>query len=301
MREKQTTMYLGVDIGGTKCAVCVGSDAGEVLVREVVPTTDCEATVTWIVATAKRLAETYGDELKAVGISCGSPMDSQAGLILSPPNLPDWERVEIVRHLQEATDLPAYLMNDGNAGALAEGLFGAGRGCLNYIFLTCGTGMGAGIVVHGRVLEGACGMAGEVGHVRLSADGPIGFHKSGSFEGWCSGGGFAQYAGMSAKEAGALAVQGDARALEWFTTFGEYLGKGTAMLVDVLNPERIVIGGIFPRAEQWIRAEMEAALEREGLAANVAACEIMPAELGERIGDLAALAIALYGLNGGSL
>jgi len=286
--------YLGIDIGGTKCAVLVGTDEGEVLAREEVATARFEPTCEWILTQIEQLSKRYGDSLHGVGISCGGPLDTNEGLVLSPPNLPGWDAVPIVQLAHKASQLPTYLMNDANAGALAEGRYGGGRNCDNFAFLTCGTGMGSGIVCNGQILEGSNGFAGEMGHMRLTDDGPIGYGKSGSFEGWCSGGGFAQWAGLSAKEAAKLALQEDEAALKAFARFGEQLGRGLAVLVDILNPERILIGGIYPRARPWIEPAMLASLEREALSPALSACEVMPAELGERIGDLAAIAVAAY-------
>tara|TARA_B110000467_G_scaffold151885_1_gene160658 strand:- start:2607 stop:3500 length:894 start_codon:yes stop_codon:yes gene_type:complete len=286
--------YLGIDIGGSKCAVLVGTDEGEVLAREEMATTTFEPTCEWILTQVERLSKRYNDSLHGVGISCGGPLDTKKGVILSPPNLPGWDAVPIVQLANKASQLPTYLMNDANAGALAEGMHGAGRNCDNFAFLTCGTGMGSGIVCNGQILEGTNGFAGEIGHMRLTDDGPIGYGKSGSFEGWCSGGGFAQWAGLTAKDAAKLALQGDEAALKAFAHFGEQLGRGLAVLVDILNPERILIGGIYPRAQQWIEPAMLASLEREVLSPARTACKVMPSELGERIGDFAAIAVAAY-------
>ena len=286
--------YLGIDIGGTKCAVLVGTEGGEVLAREEMATATFEPTCKWILTQIELLSKRYGDSLHGVGISCGGPLDTRKGIVLSPPNLPGWDAVPIVQLVNKASQLPTYLMNDANAGALAEGMHGAGRDCDNFVFLTCGTGMGSGIVCNGQILEGTNGFAGEIGHMRLTDDGPVGYGKSGSFEGWCSGGGFAQWAGMPAKEAAKLARQGDEAALKVFARFGEQLGRGLAVLVDILNPERILIGGIYPRARPWIEPAMLASLEREALSPARTACEVMPAKLGERIGDLAAIAVAAY-------
>ncbi len=287
-------LYIGVDIGGTKCAVLVGSGNGKIAQREEIATAALEHTRDWILNQVEKLAKQYARSLCCVGISCGGPLDTQKGLVLSPPNLPDWDGVPIVALVSEAAGLPAYLMNDANAGALAEGMYGAGRGCDNFVFLTCGTGMGSGIVCNGRILEGANGFAGEVGHMRLTDEGPIGYGKNGSFEGWCSGGGFAQWAGLSAKEAAALAREGDEAALNAYSHFGDQLGRGLAVLVDIINPERILIGGIYPRAQEWIESAMLKALEKDALSQALSACEVLPAELGERIGDLAALSVARY-------
>lgn len=303
-------MKLGVDIGGTKCAVVLGNDK-EVVAKIRFDTTDCEGTVAEILRAAKQLMAQSTEAVTSIGISCGGPLDSTSGVILSPPNLPGWDAVPITDMLQDACGIPAYLCNDANACALAEWKYGAGRGCRNMIFLTFGTGLGAGLILDGKLYEGTNGMAGEVGHIRLSAFGPVGYGKAGSFEGFCSGAGLAQIGKMltqeriqlgksvalqpediTAKTLAEAAVAGDAIAIEAYRICGEQLGRGLSILVDVLNPERIVIGSVFARAEQLLRPSMEQALQRDALAQSCEVCRVVPAELGEQIGDYAALAVA---------
>lgn len=283
--------YLGVNIGGTTCSVCLGTPGGEILSREAFPTRDCRTTVAHL---AKLAAAFTRPDTLAAGISCGGPLDPEQGTILSPPNLPGWDAVPIVREIAQAAGRPAFLMNDANAGALAEWYFGTDCRCRSLVFLTCGTGMGAGILIDGRLVDGACQMAGEVGHLRLTADGPTGYGKQGSFEGWCSGGGFSQVAGRSPRDAAAAARQGDPAAQALFAEFGRKLGQGVAALIDVLNPERISIGGIYMRCEALIAPAMREVLARECLPPNLAACRIVAASSGEKIGDLAALAAARH-------
>ncbi len=319
---------LGVDIGGTKCAVVLGTDEPRLLERTSFPT-EAERgpahTISRIVEAAVGLARTADreDGAVAVGISCGGPLDSERGVILSPPNLPGWDRVEIVSILKETTGLPVFLQNDADACALAEWRWGAGRGCRNLIFLTFGTGMGAGLILGGRLYSGASGMAGEVGHVRLATDGPLGYGKRGSFEGFASGGGIAQLAReevarrqargesvsfaptpdeaqrLTAREVIAAAEDGDPVALEIVELSASYLGRGLAMLIDIFNPERIVIGSIFARAERLFRARAEAVIRDEALELSRSRCTVVPAALGEQIGDYASLCVALEGLRPG--
>jgi glucokinase len=283
--------FLGVNIGGTTCSVALGTVAGQVLCREAFATPGRDECVARLRELAASMIRT---DTVAVGISCGGPLDADVGIVLSPPNLPGWDRVPIVREVQQAVGKPTFLMNDANAGALAEWYFGPYGGCSPLVFLTCGTGMGAGILIDGKPFDGACGMAGEVGHIRLTDDGPLGFGKQGSFEGWCSGGGFAQYAGLSAKEAALLAEQGSSEHVGHFVEFGRRLGQALAMLIDVLNPQRVAIGGIYMRCEALIAPAMNEVLQRECLPRSLRACRIGPASSGERIGDHAALAVARY-------
>lgn len=304
-------MKIGIDIGGTKCAVVLGDESG---IRKKIrfATTGKEETLERILTAAGEIGRA-----DAVGISCGGPLDDEKGLILSPPNLPGWDRVPIVQMVEQALGVPAYLCNDANACALAEWKYGAGRGTKNMVFLTFGTGLGAGLILNGRLYTGTNGMAGEVGHLRLSEFGPVGYGKRGSFEGFCSGGGLAQIgkllameerqagrtvsfcsgaeeeAAITAKRLAEAADAGDAVARNAYRISGEMLGRGLAVIVDLFNPECIVIGSIFARSEDLLREAMEETLHREALPQALAVCRIVPAALGEEIGDYAALAVAL--------
>lgn len=305
---------IGLDIGGTKCVVVKASDAG-VIERSVrFDTTTVDATLAWLFAA---VAELNPGPSPVFGVSCGGPLDSTAGLILSPPNLPGWDRIPICSELERRFGGRAFLMNDANAGALAEWRFGAGRGCRNLVFLTYGTGMGSGIICDGRLFDGTNGNAGEVGHVRLSPDGPVGYNKAGSFEGWCSGSGIGRYAqaearkrdgkvafnpgrieNISARLVAEAADAGDALAIEILAESGRRLGQALAILVDILNPEVIVLGSVYRRAQRWLEPHMRPVLEAEALPGSLAVCKVVPTTLGEDIGTWAAIAIAVYHAGG---
>ena len=307
---------LGFDIGGTKCAAVLGQADGDgvtILGRASFPTpkNDPAAVLARLEEEARRLAEARGVPLTAVralGIASGGPLDAGRGVVLGPPNLPGWDEVPVAAHFRKALGIPAFLQNDANACALAEWRWGAGRGCRHLVFLTFGTGMGAGLILNGRLYEGASGLAGEVGHVRLAEDGPEGYGKRGSFEGFCSGGGLAAAARDLAKGAAAFdpadvtaraladaAAAGDPVAAAAFRTSARYLGRGLAVLVDLLNPERIVLGGVFARRPDLFRPIAERVLAEEAIPASLAACRVVPAELGEAIGDYACLGVAMEG------
>ena len=186
---------IGFDIGGTKCAVSIGyEENGELIVtdKKVIPT-DLSILPYTMIDRMCALAEELTDKFDAIGISCGGPLSANRGEILSPPNLPGWDNVKIVEYLENKyKGCHAYLQNDANACALAEWKYGAGHGSNSMMFFTFGTGLGAGIVIDGKIYDGASSMAGEAGHIRLAKDGPIGYGKAGSFEGFCSGNGIAQ-------------------------------------------------------------------------------------------------------------
>lgn len=309
---------IGFDIGGTKCAVCVGDVRDGSLViydKQVIPTRH-DLSPYAILDQLCALAGEMTHDFSRIGISCGGPLDSARGLILSPPNLPGWDNVEVCDYLRRRFGGQVTLQNDANACAVAEWRYGAGRGTQNMIFLTFGSGLGAGLILGGRLYTGACDMAGEVGHVRLASYGPVGYGKAGSFEGFCSGNGIAALGRMMAQEklqmGQAPAFCPDAASLELLTAksiaeaadrgdedaravyrlSGGMLGRGLAVLIDILNPEMIVIGSVFARSEALLRDAMEQTLQQESLAYARRACQILPAALGDRIGDYAALSIA---------
>ena len=209
------------------------------------------------------------------------------------------------------------VQNDANACALAEWMMGAGAGTKNMIFLTFVTGMGAGLILNGQLYTGTNDLGGEVGHIRMADEGPVGFGKAGSFEGFCSGGGIAQLAksmvsdkltagenvefcpsedligSITAKTVFEAAISGDPVASEIVSISASYLGKGLAILIDILNPECIVIGSIYTRNEELLKPHIEKILEYEAIPAANNVCKILPAALGEQIGDYAALCVAL--------
>jgi glucokinase len=310
-------VYLGVDVGGTKTAVLLSARPPEALGRiefATLPEQGPERALQLIVESARSLLAQHGVGVKAIGVSCGSPLDRVKGIIQAPPNLSTWVDVPIRQLMEEAFDAPCQVENDANAGAVAEHRFGAGVGTEHMVFLTLGTGLGAGIIANGGLYLGAGGDAGEIGHVRLSPTGPVGYHKAGSIEGWSSGGGIAQLAAqmlarpgrssslrgvenVTARDVGLAAQAGDEVARSILRRSGERLGQTLAMLMDVLNPQRIVLGGLAWRMGEPFMAPMRRVMEREALPQTLRACEVVPAALGEKIGDVAAMCVAM-GLEG---
>ena len=284
--------FLGLDIGGTKCAVVLGDEQGTVLKKIRFDTTDYSTTLAALLEAAETL---FVDDVAAIGVSCGGPLNSRQGVILSPPNLPGWDEVYIVKLLQEKFNRPAFLKNDADACAIAEWTWGNAKGFDNAVFLTFGTGMGAGLILNGKPYSGSCDMAGEVGHIRLYENGHIGYGKAGSFEGYCSGGGIAQYGLGSAKDLAAAARAGNPDALSVWNKIGHDLGKGLSYIIDILNPDVIVIGSIFTRAQDLLEDAMYEVLRQECLSYSLDAVKILPAGLGEAIGDMAALSVACNG------
>lgn len=312
---------MGYDIGGTKTAFILAEtddDNIKILQREEIKTTrDWKNIIDQLIEKSRDAIKDKNiplNDLK-LGISCGGPLNNEKGLILSPPNLPGWDNVPIVDYIYERLGVRPNLQNDADACALAEWKYGAGRGYKNLIFLTFGTGLGAGLILNNKLYTGANNMAGEVGHIRLEDKGPIGYGKYGSFEGFCSGGGIAQLAQfeaqalrekglrasfdktevneITAKDVAVSAELGNEDALDIFKVSGKYFGKGLSILIDILNPEIIVAGSIYKRAGKFLEKEMYKEIEKEALELSSKAVKIVPAMLGEEIGDYGAIVTAL--------
>ena len=319
--------WMGLDIGGTKCAVLLATVDGGIHLKDKLRFATCsergfEPVYAQLTAAMEEILQKNGlsyADVNAIGVSCGGPLDSRRGVVLCPPNLPGWVNIPLKALLEGRCGVPVYLQNDANACALVEWKLGAGRGCSDMIFLTMGTGMGGGVIAEGRLLRGCTDMGGEIGHLRLAEDGPVGFGKAGSFEGFASGGGIQRQArvlteeriregrapawvrdGHAPEEADArllaeYARAGDADAKAFFDHIGTMLGKGLALLTDTLNPEKIVIGSVFVRCEDLLRPVMEAELKREAIPFSLEGLQVVPAQTGEALGDLASIMTALYG------
>lgn len=314
---------LGFDIGGTKCAAVLGKgelpgENEEFILDKISFPTNVErgwkAILEELFASAEQVLErnnVKSNELIGIGISCGGPLNSKTGTIHCPPNLPDWDNVPIVKMTEDRFGVKTILQNDANACAVAEWRFGAGKGTENMMFLTFGTGMGAGLILNGKLYSGTSDMAGEVGHIRLEKDGPEGYGKRGSFEGFCSGGGIARLAvdmvekavkngektvlsegEISAKTVAIAAKNGDETAKKVYDTCAEKLGAALSIFIDILNPEAIVIGSIYSRDKELFDDIINEVISKESLSYSSAVCKILPAKLGNSIGDYAALSLA---------
>ena len=311
---------LGIDIGGTKSGVILAEYDGRkvnFLDKTNFPTPAApDETIKNLLSNCKKVLQKHND-IAAAGINCGGPLNSKTGTILCPPNLPGWINIPIVDIFKAELGIPCYLQNDANAGAIAEHLFGAGQGFDNIMFLTHGTGMGAGLILNGKLYSGTNDMAGEVGHIRLERFGPVGFGKAGSSEGFCSGGGISRLAQTMAleklqmgesvsfypnhsspadvKTIAEAARAGDKLAQEIFAISGTYLGRAIALFIDILNPERILLGSIYGRCKDLLYDSMMQEIEKESLAFSQEVCKIEACGLGEAINDYEAVAIGIYG------
>lgn len=303
-------VILGLDIGGTKTAAVIGTSDGEVLSQQMWPSRPARGFgPMWrdiTEAAAALIAD--GSQPAAVGVSIGGPLDVERGIVESPPNLPGWDHIPLKEMLEDRLGVPTYVEHDARAGALAEWLFGAGRGCRDVIFLTFGTGLGAGLILDGRLYTGHSGYAGEVGHWRMARRGPSAYGKVGSWEAFSSGSGLPRLArhlfpdgpwtgALTGEEVIRLARAGDARMQRVVTLAARRLGAGIAQLIDLLDPEVVVLGSLAVRAGDLFLPEVRQVVRRECLPSG-RGCRIVPAQLGEQLGNLAALSAAIYRLDG---
>ena len=304
---------LGLDVGGTKTAVVEGAFDGRILQRIEIPTlasipaaeklleiTDVMRSVIWA-------AEIGHREVVAISVSIGGPLSIQAGILIDPPHLPGWHHFELRGFLERKfPHLPVRIEHDGNAGALAELHFGVGKSrkeLRHLIFLTFGTGLGAGLIVNGQILHGATDTAGEVGHWRISRENGNTYGKSGSWEACASGTGLVQIAAQryptrwSVKspiaEIVEAALEEDRDALQVVEELGLWTGRGIALLIDALNPQVIVLGSLAVALGERVMGPIERAIAEEALERPRAACRILPSVLGKRIGDIASLMAVL--------
>jgi glucokinase len=307
--------YGGVDIGGTKVlSVCL--DAEGLIVGQDLCATEAERgpeAVVKVVAASLRTAA-QGRELAGIGISMAGILDPKRGVVSIAPNLPGWRDVPLVRLVGERLGLPVALENDANAAALAEHRLGAGRGATNMILVTIGTGLGAGLVLNGRLYSGASGAAGEVGHMQLDPDGPpCSCGRRGCLEALAAGWALARRATeiigrepggllthMAAKAGGEpdarlledAANAGDASAAAAIDAAGRALGAGLANLVNLLNPEVIVIGGGLRKLGDRYLGPAQEVMRREAFAQSVADVRVVEAGLGDEAPAIGAALLA---------
>jgi len=307
---------IGLDIGGTKTACVDGTLDGHILQRVEMHTHAKEpfdATFPEILRHIETLIAGAGHEgrtIAAISVSIGGPLKIGEGVLIDPPHLPGWHGVPLKTRLLEAfPHVPVFVEHDGNAGALAEFYFGVGRDrkdLRHLIFLTFGTGIGAGFIVNGQILRGASDTAGEIGHWRLAEDGPLAFGKRGCWESFASGAGLLHLAAQmyperwggdrAIRELVDAILRGEDEAMHVAATAGHWMGRGLALLIDALNPQVIVFGSLGVVLGERILGPARKVIAEEALPQAAAACKLLPSVLGNSIGDVASLMAAIVGL-----
>jgi glucokinase len=320
MPEDSELLTLGIDLGGTKILTAVTDSQGKVLSRDhsITPATKGhEAVIQSILDSAHAALEQAGvtiSEISVVGIGAPGISNPEAGILFTSPNLPGWRNVLLRDIIQNKLGKKAFLINDANAAALGEFYFGAAKGARNFIYITLSTGIGGGIVIDGKIYTGAIGTAGEVGHMTIDDDGPIcNCGNKGCWETLASGTALAREAKHRIKEGvrtsilkyadgdiekvtaqviHSAAQQGDSLAKELIARTGYYVGVGLANLINIFNPELIVIGGGLSNiGDMLFRPAFKTAEERAYKEA-FQAVRFTPAELGRNSGVVGAAAFA---------
>ncbi len=312
---------IGIDIGGTKLATVVADTEGTILRKLRWPTDSQrgpDAIVDSLIEMAHLTLSEVGvnmADVAGVGVSCGGPLDTETGVVYSPPNLPGWDAYPLKDKLGSALEIPVIIENDANAGGLAEWMFGAGQRCRYMLYMTMGTGIGGGIVIDGQIYHGANDSAGEVGHQILIPEGPLcGCGQRGCLEALCSGPSIARRAReLIAHDPDTLilelaggrlesvrtefvvqaAHEGDALALKLLDQTAYYMGWGIANLVNILNVEVIVLGTVAVAAGSLLLEPMNRYMRRFAMSRPAEVAQIVPAQLGELVGDLAAVALVI--------
>jgi glucokinase len=313
-------LAVGVDLGGTKIYTALSTPVGDVLADDRRPTEGelgPDGVIERIAASAKAVLATAGvaaADIAGVGLSSPGPLDNERGVVTDAANLPGWHNVPLAARISDALGVPALLENDADAAAWGEHLFGVAKGLQHVVLVTLGTGIGGGLVLDGRIYRGASGAAGEVGHMTVNPDGPpcgCGAGR-GHLEALASGRAFERAAaaaiergesellarpakdeGPSAKAVGLAAAQGDPVAQRMIEEAGHWLGVGLASLVNIFNPQAVVLrGGLMNLGERYLGPARR--LAREGAFPQSARdAQVLDGTLGDRAGALGAAALML--------
>ena len=317
---------VGIDIGGMKLATVVADKTGHILGKVRKPTLSekgPEYAIRLLFDMVREVVSQANLEQKAIsaiGVSCGGPLDTKTGIVYSPPNLPGWDAFPLKARLESEFQVPVTIENDANASALAEFRFGGGRGYNAVLYMTMSTGIGGGIVIDGQVYHGANDSAGEVGHQILLPNGPrCGCGKQGCLEALCSGPAIARRAqaaiqkqlvdekpltamltladgrieAVKSEHVLAAARTGDALAVELVQETAYYMGWGIANLVNILNPDIVLLGTIAVAAGDLLLDPIRETVSKFAMTRPAEAVHIAPAQLGDALGDLAAVALVV--------
>ncbi len=321
------THVVGIDIGGTKLATVVADSTGHILSKVRKPTLaerGPEYALQLLFDMVRETVEQANLEqqsISAIGVSCGGPLDTKTGIVYSPPNLPGWDALPLKAQLESEFQIPVTIENDANASALAEFRFGGGRGYDAVLYMTMSTGIGGGIVINGEIYHGANDSAGEVGHQILLPDGPLcGCGKRGCLEALCSGPAIAlrtqeairkqlkngqvsatrllnlannSIENVKSEHVLQAARTGDALALQLVDETAYYMGWGIANLVNILNPDIVLLGTIAIAAGDLLLNPIRKTVSELAMTRPAEVVKIAPAQLGDALGDLAAIALVV--------
>jgi len=305
---------IGVDIGGTNIKIALVDTKGSIIYSNTTPTR-AEMGYEYTIGNIKQAIIDLAKETKidistieAIGFGFPGQIDYKNGIVRMLPNIPGWVDVPVAKIMEEEFKVPTRLDNDVRCAALGELNFGAGKGCENLVCITVGTGIGSGIILNGKLIRGASNAAGEIGHIKLTLhDGPLcGCGDFGCFEAYASGpaivamareyiagGKSSKYKEMATEElspyiVAQAALQGDVVAKRIYTKMGETIGIGLSSVVNLLNPEKIIIGGGVAEAGDILLEPIRKTIAKRAMPIQAAAVEVVPAQLGNSAGVIGA-------------
>lgn len=308
---------IGIDVGGTNVKIALVDKSGKIIYSNSVPTyakMGYEYTVNNIKQAIKDLMKetnTTAKDIDGIGFDFPGQVDYKTGVVKLAPNIPGWVNVPIAQMIEEEFHIPTRIDNDVRCAALGEMKFGAGQGCGNFVCITVGTGIGSGLVVNGQLVRGASNAAGEIGHIKLQMkDGLIcGCGDTGCLEAYASGpsivamaqdyikgGKSTKFREMAAAEGGEItpymvakaAEAGDPVAKRIFEIVGEYIGIGLTSVINLLNPEKVIIGGGVAEAGDLLLNPIRKTIKERAMVVAGSAVEIVPAQLGNSAGVIGA-------------
>ena len=290
-------LVVGVDVGGTNARSALVNERGEVLLRARQPTSaggGVEMVLGQLSTAIEEVLVGAGNaRVEGIGLASAGIIDMGRGVVTASPNIPEFQDLPIRERVEERFGLPTLLLNDASAAALGEHTFGAGRGFHHLLYLTISTGIGGGIIADDRLYLGAQGAAGEVGHQVIEAKGPRCHCGSrGCLEALASGWAIAREAKrrlkkrMTAEMVHRAAREGDPLAREVIERAGEYLGIGLANLVNLFNPELLILGGGVAKMGELLLGPAERALRQRAFALPAGIVKMVPPALGDDPGLL---------------
>ncbi|DAA95308.1 TPA: hypothetical protein CPT80_08330 [Candidatus Gastranaerophilales bacterium HUM_9] len=305
---------IGIDVGGTNVKIALVNEKGGIVYSNSIPTRaemGYEYTVNSMKEAIKELLKetnTSAKDVEGMGFGFPGQIDCKKGIVRLAPNIPGWVDVPIAEIMEKEFGIPTRVDNDVRCAALGELNFGAGKGCENLVCITVGTGIGSGLIINGKLVRGASNAAGEIGHIKLDmTGGPLcGCGDRGCLEAFASGPSIVAMAeeyikgGKSTKYrelanpditpyvVSVAAQQGDPVAKRIFTIIGEYIGVGLASVVNLLNPEKIIIGGGVAAAGDILMTPIKETLVKRAMPISGGAVEVVPAQLGNTAGVIGA-------------
>ncbi|MFF9567096.1 ROK family protein [Streptomyces sp. NPDC014685] len=299
-------VVIGVDFGHTHLRVAVGNLAHQVLAEEAEPL-DVDASSAQGFGRAerlvKRLIETTGisrDKVIGVGLGVPGPIDVESGTLGSTSILPGWTGINPGKELAGRLGVPVHVDNDANLGALGELVWGSGRGVKDLAYIKVADGVGAGLVIDGRIYRGPGGTAGEIGHITLDESGPVcRCGNRGCLETFAA----ARYVlplltpghgpDLTMERVVQLARGGDPGCRRVIGDVGRHIGSGVASLCNLLNPSRVVLGGSLAEAGELVLAPIRDSVSRYAIPSAARQLSVLPGALGGRAEVLGALALVL--------